>query len=71
MDTTQLITLLKNAGLSEEAIDKKLNEWANTIVVQQKRKLHHGEPMKTLHKALIKFKKIFRCRRYESRLKRT
>jgi len=30
MDTTQLITLLKNAGLSEEAIQKKLNEWANT-----------------------------------------
>lgn len=30
MDTTQLINLLKNAGLSEEAITKKLDEWANT-----------------------------------------
>jgi hypothetical protein len=30
MDTTQLITLLKNAGLSEEAIEKKITEWANT-----------------------------------------
>lgn len=30
MDTTQLITLLKNAGLTEEAIEEKLNEWANT-----------------------------------------
>tara|TARA_R100000027_G_C2249760_1_gene94043 strand:+ start:2036 stop:3160 length:1125 start_codon:yes stop_codon:yes gene_type:complete len=30
MDTTQLITLLKNAGLSEEAIEEKLTEWANT-----------------------------------------
>ena len=30
MDTTQLITLLKNAGLTEEAIQEKLTEWANT-----------------------------------------
>lgn len=30
MDTTQLVTLLKNAGLTEEAIEAKLNEWANT-----------------------------------------
>ena len=30
MDTTQLITLLKNAGLTEEAIEEKLTEWANT-----------------------------------------
>lgn len=30
IDTTQLITLLKNAGLSEAAIEEKLNEWANT-----------------------------------------
>lgn len=30
MDTTQLINLLKNAGLSEEAISEKLNEWANS-----------------------------------------
>lgn len=30
MDTTQLVTLLKNSGLSEEAIAEKLDEWANT-----------------------------------------
>ena len=30
IDTTQLITLLKNAGLSEAAIEEKLTEWANT-----------------------------------------
>ena len=30
MDTTQLINLMKNSGLSEEAIQLKLNEWANT-----------------------------------------
>jgi len=30
MDTTQLVTMMKNAGLSEEAISEKLNEWANT-----------------------------------------
>ena len=30
MDTTQLITLLRNAGITEEAIEAKLNEWANT-----------------------------------------
>ena len=30
MDTTQLINLLKNSGISEEAINKKLDEWANT-----------------------------------------
>ena len=30
MDTTQLVNIMKNSGLSEEAIQKKLNEWANT-----------------------------------------
>lgn len=30
MDTTQLITLLKNSGFTAEAIEEKLNEWANT-----------------------------------------
>lgn len=30
MDTTQLVTMLKNAGLTEEAIQEKLNEWGNT-----------------------------------------
>lgn len=45
MDTTQLITLLKNAGLSEEAIDKKLNEWANTPAgAAEEEATSHGEP---------------------------
>jgi len=30
MDTTQLVNMMKNAGLSEEAINEKLNEWANS-----------------------------------------
>lgn len=30
MDTTQLVTMLKNAGLTEDAIQEKLNEWGNT-----------------------------------------
>ena len=30
MDTTQLINLLRNAGLSEDKIEEKLNEWANS-----------------------------------------
>lgn len=30
MDTTQLVTLLKNAGLSDEKISQKVEEWANT-----------------------------------------
>jgi hypothetical protein len=30
MDTTQLINLMKNSGLSEEKIKTKLDEWANT-----------------------------------------
>jgi len=30
MDTTQLITLLKNSGFTSEAIEEKLTEWANT-----------------------------------------
>jgi len=30
MDTTQLITLLKNSGFTAEAIEEKLTEWANT-----------------------------------------
>lgn len=30
MDTTQLVNMLRNAGLNEEAIAQKLEEWANT-----------------------------------------
>ena len=30
MDTTQLINLLRNAGLSEDKIEEKINEWANS-----------------------------------------
>jgi hypothetical protein len=45
MDTTQLITLLKNSGLSEEAIEKKINEWANTPEgAAEDEATSHGEP---------------------------
>jgi|11_taG_2_1085331.scaffolds.fasta_scaffold00116_10 hypothetical protein len=45
MDTTQLINLLKNAGLSEEAIQTKLNEWANTPEgAAEQEATSHGEP---------------------------
>jgi len=45
MDTTQLITLLKNSGLSEEAINKKINEWANTPAgAAEEEATSHGEP---------------------------
>ena len=45
MDTTQLITLLKNSGLSEEAINKKINEWANTPDgAAEEEATSHGEP---------------------------
>lgn len=30
MDTTQLVIMMRNAGLSEEVMKKKLEEWANT-----------------------------------------
>jgi hypothetical protein len=30
MDTTQLIIMMRNAGLSEDSITQKLDEWANT-----------------------------------------
>ena len=45
MDTTQLITLLKNAGLSEEKIKTKLDEWANTPDgAAEEEATSHGEP---------------------------
>lgn len=45
IDTTQLITLLKNAGLSEEKIKTKLDEWANTPAgAAEEEATSHGEP---------------------------
>jgi len=46
MDTTQLITLLKNSGLSEEQIKERVNEWANTPAVgaSEDKETSHGEP---------------------------
>ena len=45
MDTTQLITLLKNAGISEEKIKTKLDEWANTPAgAAEEEATSHGEP---------------------------
>ena len=45
MDTTQLITLLKNSGLSEEKIKTKLDEWANTPDgAAEEEATSHGEP---------------------------
>jgi hypothetical protein len=43
MDTTQLITLMKNSGLSEEAIQSKLNEWANSGTEVNGDPQDHGE----------------------------
>lgn len=46
IDTTQLITLLKNAGLTEEAIEEKLTEWANTPAPEmagEQEPTEHGE----------------------------
>ena len=41
----RLITLLKNAGLNEEQINKKLDEWANTPagVGEVEPRVHGGE----------------------------
>ena len=46
MDTTQLITLLKNAGLTEEQIKQRVDEWANTPAVgaSEDKETSHGEP---------------------------
>ncbi len=45
MDTTQLVNMMKNAGLSEEAISEKLNEWANTPEgAAEEEATSHGEP---------------------------
>jgi hypothetical protein len=45
MDTTQLINLMKNSGLSEEKIKTKLDEWANTPAgAAEEEPTSHGEP---------------------------
>jgi hypothetical protein len=45
MDTTQLVVMMKNAGLSEDAINEKLNEWANTPAgAAEEEATSHGEP---------------------------
>ena len=45
MDTTQLITLMKNSGLSEEKIKTKLDEWANTPDgAAEEAETSHGDP---------------------------
>ena len=45
MDTTQLINLMKNSGLSEEKIKEKLDEWANTPAgAAEEEATSHGEP---------------------------
>ena len=44
MDTTQMVIMMKNAGLSEEAIQTKLNEWANSPAdASELEQTSHGE----------------------------
>ena len=46
MDTTQLITLLKNSGLTEAEIKQRVDEWANTpeVGASEDKETSHGEP---------------------------
>jgi len=45
MDTTQLVTLMKNSGISEEAIQIKLTEWANSALdAAETESTSHGLP---------------------------
>jgi hypothetical protein len=46
MDTTQLITLLKNSGLTEAEIKQRVDEWANTPAegASEDKETSHGEP---------------------------
>jgi hypothetical protein len=45
MDTTQLVSILHNAGLSEEAIEKKITEWANSPAnANETSPTSHGDP---------------------------
>ena len=45
MDTTQLINLMKNSGISEEKIKTKLDEWANTPDgAAEEEATSHGDP---------------------------
>ena len=58
MDTTQLVTLLKNAGLSEEAIKQKLDEWANTPEgVGEVEPTDHGEAYEMAQAVNLSLKK--------------
>ena len=44
MDTTQMVIMMKNAGLSEEAIQTKLTEWANSPAdASELEQTSHGE----------------------------
>ena len=71
MDTTQLITLLKNAGLSEEAINKKLNEWANTPDgAAEEEATSHGEPYENFAQSVnISLKKYLDAEDYKVGIK--
>jgi hypothetical protein len=71
MDTTQLITLLKNAGLSEEAINKKLNEWANTPEgAAEQEATSHGEPYENFAQSVnISLKKYLDAEDYKVGIK--
>ena len=45
MDTTQLVSMLHSAGLSEEAIEKKITEWANSPAnAGETEPTSHGDP---------------------------
>ena len=45
MDTTQLVSMLHLAGLSEEAIERKINEWANSPEgCSETSPTSHGDP---------------------------
>jgi hypothetical protein len=45
MDTTQLVSMLHNAGLSEEAIETKITEWANSPAnASETAPTSHGDP---------------------------
>jgi hypothetical protein len=45
MDTTQLVSMLHLAGLSEEAIERKINEWANSPEgCSETSPASHGDP---------------------------
>jgi len=71
MDTTQLITLLRNAGLSEELIQTKLNEWANTPEgAAEDEATSHGEPYENFAQSVnISLKKYLDAENFKVGLK--